>query len=400
MKIQYIHTIRTKSMKFIKTITRIIPIAIIAVSLSSHAAPDMKIGLLLPFSGVFTALGNDTENGFRLGIEKFSNNTKTEIIKADSEGNPSIGLSKAKKIIFQDKVDIMSGIVSSAVLGAVRNTIHNSKTPLVVANAGNIHATGKDCSPYIARVSFSNAQITRPMGDWMAKQGIKTAYVMASDYAAGHQMINAFRENFEKGGGKVIGETYPPLQGVTDYSSYLAVAKASGAEALFVFFPGSAAINFVKQYDDFGIAEDLPLYAAGFLTSPSYVQVQGKAADGIISSLHYLPDLPYEENTQFKQAYESRYNKPVSEFAVAGYDAARLIMEAWNKADGDKQAFVKNLSNTSFEGPRGKLSIDPKTHNVVQNIYILKNRWDGEKIVQELIETYPDRRDEANGCRL
>ncbi len=381
-------------------IIKILLTAMMAISLTAHAAPDVKIGLVLPFSGVFTSLGNDTENGFRLGIEKFANGTNVKIIKADSEGNPAIGLSKTKKIVFQDKVDVMSGIVSSAVLGAVRDTLHNSKTPMVVANAGNIHATGKDCSPYIVRVSFSNAQITRPMGDWMAKQGIKTAYVMAPDYAAGHQMINAFREEFEKGGGKVIGEVYPPLQGVTDYSSYLAVAKASEAESMFVFFPGSAAINFVKQYHDFGIAKDVPLYAAGFLTSPSYVQVQGKAADGIISSLHYLLDLPYEENTKFKQAYESRYNKPASEFSVAGYDAARLVMEAWNKADGDKEAFVKNLSNTSFKGPRSKLSIDPKTHNVVQNIYILKNRWDGEQIVQELIETYEDRKDAANGCQL
>lgn len=381
---------------------KILKLAIISILLTTKAVAvePLKIGLLLPLSGVYTALGNDIENGYKIGLEKFANDMEIKTIKADSEANPAIALSKTKKIIFQDKVDVMTGIVSSAVLAAVRNTIHNSKTPLIVATAGNIHATGKDCSPYIVRISFSNAQINRPMGDWMAKQGIKTAYVMAADYAAGHQMVQAFSESFEKNGGKIIGQAYPPLNGTKDYGSYLAVAKASKAQSLFTFFAGSAAINFVKQYKEFGIDKDLPLYAAGFLTSPAYVQIQGRAADGIIAALHYVPSLEFEENKIFKAAYESRYNKTASEFAVAGYDAAHLIVEAWKKSDGNKKAFIKNLATTSFESPRGTLSIDPKTNNVVQNVYILKNHWDGQKIQQQIIATYKDRKDEPNNCQL
>ena len=136
-------------------------------------AADYKIGVLLPFSGVYAGLGSHIENGFNLGLEHFAADLDSDSIttvKADTEANPGSSLAKTKKMVLQDKTDVLVGLVSSAVLGAVRNFVHESGVPLVVANAGNIHATGKDCSPNIIRVSFSNAQITRPMGSWMAKQ--------------------------------------------------------------------------------------------------------------------------------------------------------------------------------------------------------------------------------------
>ena len=233
-------------------------------------------------------------------------------------------------MVLADKADVLTGIVSSAVLGGLRDFVHSSKTPLVVSNAGNDAATGERCSPYITRVSFSNGSITRVMGPWLAEQGVKTAYLMAPDYAAGHQMMDAFRATFEAAGGKVIGEAYPPLKGTKDYGPYISKAKASGAEALMTFFAGGAAINFVKQYAEFGAAKDLPLYGAGFLTSAAYVHVQGAAADGVIASPALRTYLSTNaENKRFQEGYQAAYEgKLGSEFAVAGYDSARLIIEA------------------------------------------------------------------------
>lgn len=385
---------------------RLITAAAVATLLAAAPAKatEFKVGLLLPFTGVYAGLGAHIENGFKLGLEHFGDklgdNTIT-MLRDDTEANPGASLAKAKKMVLSDKADVLTGIVSSAVLGALRDFVHNAKVPLVVANAGNDDATGERCSPYITRVSFSNSSITRVMGPWLAAQGKKTAYLMAPDYAAGHQMMDAFRTTFEASGGKVIGEAYPPLQGTKDYGPYIAQAKASGADALMTFFAGGAAINFVKQYAEFGAAKDLPLYGAGFLTSAAYVHVQGAAADGIIASLHYVPTIDNPENKRFQEGYQAAYEgKLGSEFGVAGYDAARLIIEAIAASGGDKEKFKTELSKVAFNGPRGPLRIDPATNNVIQNMYIFRNDFKDGKVTQVVLDTIEGVQDEPNGCKM
>lgn len=367
-------------------------------------AEEFKVGLLLPFSGVYAGLGAHIENGFKLGLEHFGDKLGDHTItmlRDDTEANPGATLAKAKKMVLADKADVLTGIVSSAVLGALRDFVHGSKTPLVVANAGNDQATGERCSPYITRVSFSNGSITRVMGPWLAAQGAKTAYLMAPDYAAGHQMMDAFQASFEAAGGKIVGEAYPPLKGTKDYGPYIGKAKASGADALMTFFAGGAAIAFVKQYKEFGAAADLPLYGAGFLTSAAYVHVQGEAADGIVASLHYVPTIDTAENKKFQEGYQTAYGgKLGSEFGVAGYDAARLIIEAIAASGGDKEKFKGELSKVSFNGPRGPLKIDPATNNVVQNMYIFRNEFADGKVTQNVLATIEGVQDEANGCQM
>lgn len=383
-------------------------VAAAAVAALLAAAPakatEFKVGLLLPFTGVYAGLGAHIENGFKLGLEHFGSelgdNTIT-MLRDDTEANPGASLAKAKKMVLSDKADVLTGIVSSAVLGALRDFVHGAKVPLVVSNAGNDDATGERCSPYITRVSFSNSSITRVMGPWLAAQGKKTAYLMAPDYAAGHQMMDAFRTTFEAAGGKVIGEAYPPLQGTKDYGPYIAQAKASGADALMTFFAGGAAINFVKQYAEFGAAKDLPLYGAGFLTSAAYVHVQGAAADGVIASLHYVPTIDNPENKRFQEGYQAAYEgKLGSEFGVAGYDAARLIIEAIAASGGDKEKFKTEISKVSFNGPRGPLRIDPATNNVIQNMYIFRNDFKDGKVTQVVLDTIEGVQDEPNGCKM
>ena len=366
-------------------------------------AEEYKVGLLLPFSGVYAGLGSHIENGFQLGLEHFGgdlgDNTVT-VAREDTEAKPATGLVKAKKLVLQDKVDVIAGIVSSAVLGAVRDFAHGAKTPIVVANAGNDQMTGEKCSPYLIRVSFSNSMINRPMGPWLAAKGVKKAYLLAPDYAAGHQMMGAFKEGFVANGGEIVGEAYPPLRDTKDYGSYISAVKASDADAVYAFFAGGAAITFVKQYHDFGLAKDVPLYGAGFLTSAAYVHVQGEAADGIVGSLHYVPALDTPENKKFQEAYQAKYEKVGSEFAVQGYDAAHMIVEAIKAAGGDKEAFKAALAKVKFTGPRGPLQIDPATNNVVQNMYIYENKFQDGKVVQTVLDTIENVQDPPNGCSL
>lgn len=252
------------------------------------AAETIKFGMLLPFSGVYASLGNEIEVGFNLGLDTFGSQTDAtfELLREDTKVKPPVALGKAKKLILQDKADVLMGVVSSGVLGAVCDMVHNAKVPLIVANAGNDEVTGANCSPYITRMSFSNGQINRPMGTWMAEQGITKMFTLAPDCAAGRQMIDAFAQTYTTAGGEIVGQEFTPFQKTQDFGSYLVQAKASGAQAVFVFYARGEAISFVKQYDSFGLKADLSLYGSGFLTSPLYVNAQGDPAQGVITALH------------------------------------------------------------------------------------------------------------------
>ncbi|MBY6058562.1 ABC transporter substrate-binding protein [Leisingera daeponensis] len=376
----------------------------LATSLAVPAAAEenIKVGLLLPFSGVYAALGNDIEAGFSVALEQFGSEAGTgfDIVREDTEVKPPVALGKAKKLILQDKVDVMAGVVSSGVLGAVRDMVHGAGVPLIVANAGNDEATGTSCSPYITRMSFSNGQVNRPMGQWMYDQGIRKVYTLAPDYAAGRQMIGGFAETFTAAGGEIVGQDFTPFQKTQDFGPYLAQAKASGADAVYVFYAGGEAISFVKQYDSFGLKADLPLYGSGFLTSPLYVNAEGPAAEGVITALHYVPTLDNAANAAFVAAFEAKTGRLPSEFAVHGYDAARALVEAAKAGARDRASLADALRQVSFDGPRGKLSIDSATNNIVQPVYVYETVAGEGGLTQKVLAELPAEADPANGCEM
>lgn len=376
----------------------------LATSLAVPAAAEenIKVGLLLPFSGVYAALGNDIEAGFTVALEQFGSEAGTgfDIVREDTEVKPPVALGKAKKLILQDKVDVMAGVVSSGVLGAVRDMVHGAGVPLIVANAGNDEATGTSCSPFITRMSFSNGQVNRPMGQWMHDQGIRKVYTLAPDYAAGRQMIGGFVETFTAAGGEIAGQDFTPFQKTQDFGPYLAQAKASGADAVYVFYAGGEAISFVKQYDSFGLKADLPLYGSGFLTSPLYVNAEGPAAEGVITALHYVPTLENAANAAFVAAFQAKTGRLPSEFAVHGYDAARALIEAAKTGARDRASLAEALRQVSFDGPRGKLSIDPATNNIVQPVYVYETVAGENGLTQKVLAELPAEADPANGCKM
>ena len=372
------------------------------LALTPALAKDIKVGLLLPYSGVYASLGQDIDDGFALALETYGAETGAtfDLIREDTEVSPPVGLAKTRKLVLQDKVDVMAGIVSSGVLGAVRDMVHGSKVPLIVANAGNDEATGESCSPYVVRLSFSNGQVNRPMGQWMFDQGITKVYTLAPDYAAGHQMIDAFAQAFTAAGGEIVGQEYTPFRKTQDFGPYLTKAQASGAEAVFVFYAGGEAISFVKQYDSFGLKADLPLYGSGFLTSSLYVNAQGPAAEGVITALHYVPTIDSAENKDFVAAFTEKTGRIPSEYAVQGYDSARALIEATKTGASDRETIAAALGKVSFTGPRGPLSIDPATNNLIQPIYVYETVAGETGLTQKVLATLPDQQDPANGCVL
>jgi branched-chain amino acid transport system substrate-binding protein len=373
---------------------------------AAGAAQAVRIGVVLPYSGVYASLGGEITQGMELGFATFGDEVagrRIELITEDSEVKPTVGLARAKKLVFQDKVDLLVGPVASNVANALRDFVHGQQIPLIIPNAGNNLLTGERCSPWVIRTSFSNAQITRGMGPWMVEHGYDTVYLIAADYAAGHQMMDAFRETYLAAGGSVVGESFPALRGTKDFGPFFARIKAAGPKAVFAFFAGGQAIQFVKQYRDFGLKDTIKLSAAGWLTSPLYIDVQGDAAAGILGILNYVPGIDSPENEAFQEAYQARYGRVASEFAVQGYDTARLIVEALRRTGGetaDKAALVRAMHEVSFTGPRGPLRIDPATNNIIQDIHIFETRPGPDGMELAVIETLPAMQDPPNGCKL
>src|SRR5688572_27583890 len=337
----------------------------------------LKIGLVLPYSGVYQVLGESITQGMELVFAREGNKIagrEVQLIKEDDEMQPPVGLRKTDKLIESDKVDILTGPVHSGILMGMRDKVHNSKTILIVSNAGADAISRARCSKWIFRASFSNWQPCQPMGGWVAKNVAKDVFLTAPNYQAGKDMMNAFKETYEPAGGKIIGEEYPKL-GETDYAPLLTKIRQSGAKAVFAFFSGTDAVNFVKQYDQFGLKGQVKLTGAGFLTEPDVLPAQGKAALGTITGHFYTPQLDNPVNKKFVADFKAKFGgKSPDGFACQGYDTAEVIVRALKTVNGstqDKERLVAALEKVEFESPRGLFRFDPKTHNVIQPfIYI------------------------------
>ncbi len=367
------------------------------------AAAPLRIGLLLPYSKVYAALGESITDGMRLVFEAQGSTVagrKVELIKEDEE-TPQVALRKVRKLVQSDKVDVLVGPVSSAVAAAIRDFVHQSKVLLLVANAGDDSLSRERCSHFIVRTSFSNWQLGWAFGSYAARKLGKAAFVSGADYAAGRQITGGFRESYTQAGGKVIGEAFAPL-GTTDYGSYLAQIKAAAPDLSFSFFAGSDAVNFVRQYADYGLKSGIKLTGSGFLVSEDVLPAQGDAALGALSALHYTSALDTPENRSFKERYQKLTGRVANAYAVQGYDTARVIVEALGKTGGrtdDPEALRQAVRGVIFTSPRGPFRLDPANQNVVQDFYVMETRKVGGALVNVPVETIKDVRD-PGGCKF
>jgi branched-chain amino acid transport system substrate-binding protein len=368
----------------------------------------LKIGLVLPYTGVYAELGNSITQAMELVFARENwtvAGRKIEMIKEDDEMKPPVGVRKTEKLIDSDKVDILTGPVHSGILMGMRDKVHNSKTILIVSNAGADAISRERCSRWIFRTSFSNWQPCQPMGGWVAKNVAKEVFQIAPNYQAGKDMMGAFRETFLPAGGKVVAEDYPKL-GETDYAPYLTKIKQSGAKAVFAFFSGTDAVNFVKQYDEFGLKPGIKLTGAGFLTEPDVLPAQGKAALGTITGHFYTPVLDNPVNQRFVKEFRQKFGgKTPDGFACQGYDTAEVIVRALKAVKGntqDKDKLVEAIAETEFDSPRGRFRFDPKTHNVIQPfIYIREVREvTGFGLTNVPIDKIAGVRDPGTNCTL
>jgi branched-chain amino acid transport system substrate-binding protein len=351
----------------------------------------LKIGALLSLTGTFAQPAESIRNGIDLYFSQNNNkigNRPVQVQYEDEEGNPQTALRKYQQLVTRDQVNILVGPISSAVLAALVDPIMSDKIVLIDANAAANDVSWTKKSDYIYRVSFSNWQNGTAGASYIAENVGKSAFIIAPDYPAGHEVMDAFKPAFTAAGGKIVKEAYPKL-GTSDFATYLTDMTQANPQLVFAFLPGNDGIAFVKQYKDFGLKGKIPLTSTLEFGDPLVIQQTGDAAEGIISSVFYAPALDNKVNKDFVAAYQKKYNKLPDAFAVDGYDSAQVIAKAVQQAKSIKtEDLVKVLkAGVSFDSPRGTVSLDPKTNNPVENFYVVRNVKKGDAVTTETLKT-------------
>jgi branched-chain amino acid transport system substrate-binding protein len=341
----------------------------------AYAKDALKIGVILPSSGVYAQLGLQINQGMRLYFDQVRNHAggrEIQLVTENESSDPSVAVSKATKLIQVDKVDLLTGLVATPAAYAIRDLVHSTGTILVVSNAGGNALTRARKSPYIFRAGFTAWQTAFPLGKWVAERLTKSVYIIAADYAYGRESVAGFKESFLANGGKVIDEVYPPL-GSPDFSAYIAKMSAAGPEVLFGFLAGSDGTIFLNQFKQYGLVGRIKLAVIGDMVEENTLAQVGDAALGARSSLQWALLLNNQANKDFIRAHTIAFGSDPSVYSLRGYDAAHVIVDAVNKVEGDtsnKKNFIAALESVKFNSPRGFFEFDPVTHNVIQNIYL------------------------------
>ena len=372
-----------------------------AASLSMAQTPaKIKVGLMLPYTGTYAALGIAIENGFRLQIAEQGGKLagrEIEFVKVDDESDPSKATDNVNKLVKRDNVDVLVGSVHSGVAMAMAKVAKDTGTLLIVPNAGADIVTGAMCAPNIFRSSFSNWQPAYAMGEVAAKKGAKKAVTITHKYAAGDESVKGFREAFEKGGGQVVKDLSLPFPGV-EFQALLTEIASLKPDVVYTFFAGGAAVKFVKDYAAAGLKKNIPLYGAGFLTDGT-LDAQGADADGLFTTLHYADSLGTPRDTAFRLAYAKTYKMQPDVYAVQGYDAAQILAIGAAAVKGDlskKAEFASAVEKAKIDSPRGPFMLS-KAHNPVQDIYLRQVTGKENKLVSIAIKGLADP---ARGCKM
>jgi branched-chain amino acid transport system substrate-binding protein len=360
----------------------------------------LRVGLMLPFSGTFAALGENIAAAFELCLQEKGGRLggrPIQIVRLDDESNPANAVQNVNRLVGRDRVEALVGTVHSGVVMALVQASRERGIPLVIPNAGNASATRELCSPTIFRSSFSNWQPAYAAGLQLGKQGVKRAAWMSWDYAAGNEAGEGFRDGLRAGGGEVVRELKLPFP-ETNFQPLLAQLPGLNVEAVGCFYAGGGAVQFVREYAAAGLKERIPLTGSGFVTEGT-LQAQGAAAEGIRTTLHYGDGLDNAKNTAFRAAFKQRTNRDADVYAVQGYDAAQILAAGLEATRGDPQAereFARGVRAARIDSPRGAFTLST-SHNPVQNMYLREARGGENRVIGIAVEALADP---GTGCRM
>jgi branched-chain amino acid transport system substrate-binding protein len=346
--------------------------AALVLASPAFAGDTIKIGFVSTFSGPTAVIGNDMRNSFELALDHMGrkmDGKPVQVIYEDDGQKPDVGKQKTEKLVQSDKVDFIVGYIWSNVLLASLKTAVDSQTFLISANAGPSQLAGELCSPYVFSTSWQNDQTPAAMGLYMNANNVKSVFLIGPNYAAGKDMLAGVKSTFK---GEVKGEEYTVWPSQLDFSAELAKARASGAESIFVFYPGAAGAQFLNQYVQAGMKSTMPLYTA-FTVDETTLPLQKENAFGVSGAQEWVNDLPNEQNKKFVADYRTKYpGARPSYYGAQAYDAAQLINSAVVAVGGDtskKDAMKAEMEKANFKSLRGAFKYG-NNHIPIQNFYL------------------------------
>ena len=340
-------------------------------SLPAYAQNAVKIGFLSTFSGGAAVIGNEMRDAFELGLDHLGRKLgglDVVVVYEDDQLKPEVGKQKTDKMVESDKVNFLTGYAWSNVLLASIKTAVDTQTFIISANAGPSQIAGEQCSPWFFSTSWQGDQVPQAIGEYMNQKSVKTAFLIAPNYAAGKDVIAGLKSNFK---GQVLGEEYTKWPEQLDFSAKLSKARAAKPDAIFAFYPGGAGVQFLTQYSQFGLRGQIPLYTSFIIDELSIPRLQDIAV-GIPGADHWVNDLPNDANKKFVTEFKKKYNRNPSAFAARSYDAAFLIDSAVKATGGDltkKDTMRDAMRKANFPSVRGPYKYG-NNHFPIQNFYL------------------------------
>jgi len=331
----------------------------------------VKIGFVSTFSGPVAAIGNDMRNSFELALDHHGRKLgglPVEVIYEDDQVKPEVGVQKVQKLIESDKVDFIVGIIWSNVLLASLKPIIDSKTFTVITNAGASQLSGEMCSPYVFSTSWNNDQTPQAIGTYMNQKGVKTAFLIGPNYAAGKDMLQGVEATYK---GKIVGRELTTWPTQVDFSAELSKARNAKPDAIFAFYPGGPGIQFITQYAQSGLKGQIPLYTAFTIDSLSLPRLKDLAL-GIPGAQQWVRDLPNDANKKFVADFRAKHKTDPSFYGAQTYDAVPLLDSVVTAVKGDltkKDAMRDAARKADFKSVRGAFKFGPN-HIPIQNFYL------------------------------
>jgi len=347
------------------------------VALPALAQEAIKVGVIAPFTGPFADYGKQFEAGVK-AFQKVNGDSvagrRVQVIFKDTGGpSPDVAKRLAQELVVQDNVDFLAGFGLTPEALAVADVATQARKPMVIFNAATSIITTK--SPYVTRTSMTLPQISAPLGTWAAKNGIKKVVTLVTDYGPGNDAEAAFRKTFTAGGGQVLESIRTPLQN-PDFAPFIQRVKDAKPDAVFIFVPaGAQSIGVMKAYTERGLAQaGIKAIATGDVTDDHVLNAMGDPAVGMITTFHYSAAHDSPENKAFLDAYAQvapgagRANF----MAVGAYDGMAMIYDIIAKLGGriDAEKAMEVAKGWKRASPRGPISIDPQTRDIVQTIYV------------------------------
>jgi branched-chain amino acid transport system substrate-binding protein len=364
---------------------------------ASAQSKRIKVGFVSSFSGPLAQLGNEMRNGFELGLDHINRkmgDLPVDVIYEDDLVKPEIGKQKTERLIESEKVDFLAGYIwSNVLLPSLRSAV-DSKTFLISTIAGPSQLAGELCSPYVFSTSWQNDQTPQAMGLYMNQRGVKSVYLIGPNYTGGKDMLAGLKSTFN---GQIVGEEYTRWPDQLDFSAELSKARAAKPEAIFVFYPGSAGIQFLTQYAQSGLKNQIPLYTVFTIDEISLTLLKDLAV-GVPGVSAWVNDLPNETNKKFVADYKAKYKTSPTYYAAYSYDAVNLINSAVSAVNGDltrKEDLRKEFEKANFKSVRGKFKFGPN-HMPLQNFYLQTPVKEPDasivlKTTATIVEDVPDR---------